>query len=414
MALLYSQKNLKRVTQDELAEAVRKHDMFSRARVGGARAILSNRDLSGLSLKGRALSGADFSGAVLVDADLRGANLEGAVFFTANLHRADLTDATLARADMRGANLSGAVFSHANLNGADLREGSMAVKDKRGNINLSLQPGKGNADAAKRLSGGIFTETVNASEAVFIGTKMQKCILRGANLSGAIFEGADLKFAQVHGAKFQNAVLLNTVLDGVELAEADLRGVLRDEMQGLSLEDAFEPLDFLLKHHGEWVATHGSSGKRLDFTRYDLRAHPGQAVDFKGAMLTMIKARLAIFFHLHFSGAEIQAADLRECDFRMCWFDRADLRGSDFSSSNMARATFQLAQLSPLKLEDGKRMRTDLSRCNLRYTDFTAADLREANFASADLSHADLRGANIEGADMTDAKMEGTYFDKAN
>src|ERR1043166_760644 len=154
MALIYRQKDLKRVTQEELAAAAKKHDMFSRARVGGARAIFTSRDLSGLSLKGMALPGADFSGALLADADLRGANLEAAVFFTTNLHRADLTDANLARADMRGADISGAVFTNANLTSADMREGAMAVKDKRGNINMTLQRGRGEGEAPKALRGG--------------------------------------------------------------------------------------------------------------------------------------------------------------------------------------------------------------------------------------------------------------------
>jgi uncharacterized protein YjbI with pentapeptide repeats len=408
MANTVDKKNLTPVTQAELDAAVKKHAMYAAARVGGARAILTYKDLSGLSLRAIDLSNADFSGSLLYDADMRNAKLEGSVFFAANLQKAHLNDALLARTDLRGANVQGVDFTNADLTLADMREGSLATKDRRGNISVKHFVSK-NKELKEKVA-ITFTDDVDAREALFINAKMNRVMLRDANLEGAILEGADLSGAQMQGANLRRAILLNTCLDGVELAEVDFSHALLDEIQGLGIEDTFEPLDSLFAKHAAWVDTDGAVGKRLDFTRYDLRAHKGQLIDFKDQNLVMMRARQAIFYHIRFSGAQISACEFKVCDFRLALFDHADLRGSDFSGSNLMRATFQLAQLHPLKLADGRVVPTNMSKCNLRYADFTGADLKSVNFAGADLSFADMRGTNLAGADITGAITQNTLF----
>ncbi len=398
MAIPLDKKVLTPITQSELDVAIKKHAMYASARVGGARAVLSYRDLSGLVLHGVDLSSADFTGSLFYDADMRQCKLEGSVCFGANFQKAHLNEARLARIDLRGANIQGVDFSGADLTQADMREGSIATKDRHGNIKLKQQDGASHHN------------DVDAREALFIGAKMRRAMMHRANLQGAILENADLSGAQMQGANLRYAVLLNTHMDGVECSEIHFANALRDEIQGLGIEDTFEPLSQLFAKHAAWVESGGSAGARLDLTRYDLRAHKGQAIDFKNQNLIMMKARQALFYHVRFSGSQIQACDFRSCDFRLALFDRADLRGSDFSGSNLMRARFQLALLHPLKLPDGRVVPTNMSGCNLRYADFTGADLKSVNFNGADLSYADMRGTNLAGADITGAVTENTLF----
>lgn len=401
--MIYDQKPLLRLTQAELDAVIKKHIMFAKGRMGGARANFTYHDLSHLHFRSSPLVGADFTGAVLYGANLQGCNLDGCVFFVADLRKVDFSDASLARSDLRGCNLMGANLNGANLTMADLREGAIASMDRRGNINLLGihvgADGKGHSDR------------VNASEASFARAKMQRSILRGANFTSAIFEKADLSQAQMQGVILQEAIMLGAVLEGVDLTEVDFRNALRDAPQGMTLGEDETPLEERMEQHKLWVESAGKQGERLDFTRYDLRGVDSAATDFSKAALSMMKARAAVFYRQRFSGAEMQAVELRDCDLRGCFFDGANLAGADFSGSNLSRAVFMEARLAPLQLGGGRVLRSSFSRCNLRFADFSAADLREVNFSGADLSHAHFRGANLVGADLTETLSEGAVFD---
>ena len=109
---------MKRITQDELNEFLRKHKLW-----------LVNDPAGELA----DLRGADLRGANLYGADLRRANLYGA-----DLYGADLYGADLRRADLRGANLYGADLYGANLYGADLYGADLYGANLYGATNLSI------------------------------------------------------------------------------------------------------------------------------------------------------------------------------------------------------------------------------------------------------------------------------------
>lgn len=401
MALLYDDRDCAPITQIELDMAIKKHGMFTAGRVGGARALLTHRNFSRLDFRGANLSGADFSGSLFYRANLSGCHLDGAVFFVTNLQKADLTNASMVRADLRGANLAGANLTGTNLTSADMREGAMATKDRSGNINLVLQAAiKNEIETSKKPAGGSFTEYVNASEALFLNARMNRVFLRGANLTGAVLENADLTGAQMQGAKLVNTLLSGAKMTGVDLSTVNLQGALRDDIQGLSLDDVGQPFSVLTEQHKAWIDSHGATGARLDFTRYDLRPHGVNHAQFDGGFLPMMKARQGIFSRMTFNHAALQAADLREGDFRLCVFDDADLRGTDFSGSNMMRARFRRADLSALILPAGRKKPLDFSYCNLRHADFRDANLKDANLKGADVTEADFTGANLEGVEI--------------
>ena len=53
---------LPKITQAELNEVIRKHGMFMTAKPGGGRAVVKDKDLTGLSFVGQNLSQSDFTG----------------------------------------------------------------------------------------------------------------------------------------------------------------------------------------------------------------------------------------------------------------------------------------------------------------------------------------------------------------
>src|ERR1700761_6362182 len=91
-----------RLTQKDVSAAAARHEMLYSGRLGGARAVFSFSDLSGLDLAGRNLADADFTGAVLEETNFAGARLDSASFFGADLRRANLSIAQMRRADLRG------------------------------------------------------------------------------------------------------------------------------------------------------------------------------------------------------------------------------------------------------------------------------------------------------------------------
>ena len=105
--------------KERLNEVLEQHALWLKTRldseIKGARADLTDANLTYADLRDADLSGADLRGADLRDADLRGADLSGA-----DLSGADLSCADLRGADLRDANLSGADLRDANLSGADL------------------------------------------------------------------------------------------------------------------------------------------------------------------------------------------------------------------------------------------------------------------------------------------------------
>jgi hypothetical protein len=106
------------MTLEQIAEAMRLHELWLDDDPSGKRADLSGADLSRADLSGANLYGADLSGANLYGADLSGAYLSRADLSGADLSGADLSGADLYGANLYGGNLSGADLSRADLSGA--------------------------------------------------------------------------------------------------------------------------------------------------------------------------------------------------------------------------------------------------------------------------------------------------------
>jgi uncharacterized protein YjbI with pentapeptide repeats len=181
-------------------------------------------------------------------------------------------------------------------------------------------------------------------------------MLARANLSGANFEGANLR----------RAVLVDTNCEGANLCanlrDADLIGAnLRDAKLSANLESA-------------------------DLSQTNLQgAHLNEAF-LGGATLTR---------------ANLSGADLRE----------AYLRGADLTEANFEGADLRRADLSPdvawTRLNGASLIRADLREAILRNVYLTDAVLREADLRGADLSEAQLIRTDFCGANLSDVAVYG-------
>lgn len=184
---------MRSISNDELADILKKHKMWLNKEVGGIRA-----DLYGTDLRWAYLYGTDLRGADLYVADLRGANLCGA----------DLCGADLRGANLSWANLSGADLSGANLSGADLYEADLYEADLRGAKNLNFPiacPEKGTFTAFKK-AGKYIIELEIPDDALRSSSTTRKCrcskakVVSITNLDGT---PSDVKsVASCHDSKF--------------------------------------------------------------------------------------------------------------------------------------------------------------------------------------------------------------------
>ena len=170
---------MRNISQEELKEILKEHEMWLKDEKGGKRADLSNADLSGANLWNANLIYADLNGANLSNADLWNANLTSADLTYANLSGADLSNTDLTYANLSGANLSDADLKCANLRGANLEDANLINADLSGanlwNANLIYA----NLIGIKISTSTIGYNLACPEEGVFIGyKKADGCIIK--------------------------------------------------------------------------------------------------------------------------------------------------------------------------------------------------------------------------------------------
>jgi uncharacterized protein YjbI with pentapeptide repeats len=138
-------------------------------------------------------------------------------------------------------------------------------------------------------------------------TNLQKAVLSGAQLQGAVFTDAQLQEANLRGAQLQGAILWAAQLQG-----ANLRGA---RLQGADLLDA-----------------------QL------------QGANLRGAQL---------------QGADLQAAELQEANLSAAQLQGADLRGAQLQKANLTAARLQKADLWHAQLQKADLTNVQLQEANL-------------------------------------------------
>ena len=393
----------RRLTQSEVDVICARHDRLWSSRMGGARAVFTWKDLTGLNLSGRNLCDADFTGAILVECNMRGTKLDNASLFGADLQDACLVDASLRRSDLRGACLRGADLSGADMFEADLREGAIAAADRdRGLKIMEHQNRNGNVTGAilaganlerSRLS-GVIAVRADFTDAVMKDCKLVRANLKQANFTGVNFAGADLSGADLSGADLRDAVLVGAKTFAWNVSNANLEGALTDKPAGKDIADL--PYDQMIKDHAKWCETGGSRGAPSVFDGADLRA----LTSIRGFNLTALSAKGATFYGLDMAGVQLQGAHLENADLRNCNLRRADLRGARLNGARLNGADLRDAQMGPLLIAKDRSLPCNLSQAVLKNADFARADLRGAVFVGADLARANFTGANVRGVNL--------------
>lgn len=134
------------MTQEELDEVIRKHKLWLNGEEGGERAILVDRDLSGLDMSGADLRDAhmeraDMRGASIDNADMRDAHMRGANMESIEMRGANMESAEMVNVNMRFATMIGANMENANMEYADIRNANMGDTNMNGaNIDYSCLP----------------------------------------------------------------------------------------------------------------------------------------------------------------------------------------------------------------------------------------------------------------------------------
>lgn len=175
-------------------------------------------DFSGRYLREQDLSESDFTGISFKGADLRGANLANSIFKDADFEGADLTRCNLRNSDFTGANLEKAILKRSNLCGANFTDANMASVDF---LSAKLFDYKVNGNGIRYVTKANFTGTI-LRYASFLDTLFADVIsMAEANLEGADFTGADLRWVDFERANLKHARFNKTDLTDANLEWSD-------------------------------------------------------------------------------------------------------------------------------------------------------------------------------------------------
>lgn len=401
---------VRRLTQAEADAICARHDRLWAAKPGGARAVFSWTDLSGLNFRGRNLNDADFTGAILDGAKFVKAKLDHAIFFGADLQNADFTDASMRRTDLRGACMRNADLTGADLFEADLREGVIAATDREKGLRV-LEPTKRAGDAQGAVLIGANLERSKLAGVVAVRADFTDAVLKDANLVranlkqvrmvGANLAGADLTGADLCGADLSHAILVGTKTYACKTDDMITVGALTDAPMGKSIREL--PYAQMLADHARWCETGGAEGKPSVFDEADLRG----LSSIRGYNLTALSAKRAVFYGLDMEGVQLQGAHLEGADLRGCNLRRADLRGARLTGARLSGADLREALMGPLLINSQRILPCNLAKAVAKNVDFTGADLRQAVFELADVSRSNFTGALLRQTDFTGAYREG-------
>jgi uncharacterized protein YjbI with pentapeptide repeats len=175
-------------------------------------ADLRSADLAGCDLRGPSLYGTDFRGAKLEGAVMSGTHLEAVDLTSASLDNAVLTDADFLDVDLAGATLSGTDFRRARIrslvnvrsSGTHLEQADLQSADLRHAV----------------------LEKAHFDEAILRDARMGGLDAFGGpvgpDLRGASFRGADLTNADLRDTSLQDVDITAAIIRGADLRGADL------------------------------------------------------------------------------------------------------------------------------------------------------------------------------------------------
>ncbi len=263
--------------------------------------------------------------------------------------------------DLRGADLSGADFTGATLTGVDFSAADLS--------SATLA----STDLSSTTLSGANLSNATLTNVTAVGTNFENCTVAGATLSGDFF-----------GAKFRSADLSSLNMDGGRLEGADFR---RADLSNASLVGAH--LCGALLNPATLVGTDLASAI-LTHEAENTRCVPNQAANL--------------------SGSNMENAKLNDAQLGDVKLDGVSWHGQDATGANaiLTGATFNLADLPGLNLQDAKLDRAILTNASLINTDLSGASLADATLDTANLKGAKLGDASLNGASLQNAAISTT------
>jgi uncharacterized protein YjbI with pentapeptide repeats len=338
----------------DASERLRAREVMRELRTQGA--SFAALDWTGHDLSSYNLGKGDFRNTLLQGADLTGTNVAGADMSGAVLAHATLRNTCFDGATLEGANLGAAVMEGASFAGANLRQ---AVFTRAKLRSVSLR----DAD----LTG------IEWLEAEFGAVDFEGAVTAGLDF----LPGHDLTRCRFPRARVGKSAFLETKLDGVDFAEADLQSAT-------FMASSASGADFRKASMKKFCAVEGCSF---------------EGANFEGADLTGAVIRGANMRGVNLEGACLEGANLGECDLT-----GARLSGAQAKELNMTRAN-----LTDATLRGANLMEAMLQKTTLHGADLSATNLFLANLSLARMSTATkVAGANLKRALMLPRARKAT------
>jgi len=209
----------------------------------------------------------------------------------------------------------------------------------------------------------------------FTGASLSGLNLDNMDLSGSIFDDANLQLTSLVGANLTGVSFIGSQLSGAILVNATLHAA------------DFNKAIMTNTHLG------GADILNCDFSDADLTAEVLSTVSLGGSK---------------FVGAILVGAAL----------DYSDLTGCDLSKANLSQAKLQSAKLDKTTLDGTVLIGADLTHASLQNvkgdkSNLSRAIVRLVNLNGAILTMTNMRGAQLDGAKITGANLSGSRLKRA-
>ncbi|AKT40636.1 DUF2169 family type VI secretion system accessory protein [Chondromyces crocatus] len=303
-----------------------------RRRVAEAHAAgrsLSRQDLSGADLSGMDLRGVDLTEAFLENAVLARANLAGARLSRAVLAGSDLTEVDLSGADLSEANLGASYARGARLDDVTLRGAVLSQADFTGASLHRVSFEK--ADLSDVVLDGASLTLSRFDKCILKGNQLRGCDLRESTFSHAILAEVDLRSANLAHVTLEHAALVRCTLDGASFLKADLRGIRLAEpcsFVGADLTGAMI----------DGATLRETDFSRADFTGASLNSSDMSKCVLREANLYRVVAKNVMLSRADLTGARLVAANLEGAVLLKAKLGRADFTGANLFRADLLRA----------------------------------------------------------------------------
>lgn len=417
---------------------------FSSANLTGAN--FSGANLTGVTFNGATLTGANLSGADLSNIDLsyvtsgaiigditglpsgwkfingylvgRTARLYNSDLSGADLTGMDLTSVQLANANLRAVNLTNSTLTDSNLSGANLDQASLEGVSS-GSISC---PSNLPADW-KCMNGYLVGPKANLRGANFTWADLRYANLTGVDLTNARFDYADLRSTNFNGANLNQASMYNSKIAYTDFTNARVMNV------NLYCGDYWNCGYW--SYNGPMIFDH-TLGWGLDISGGYGRQMPSNWTIRNGVLLGPTA---------NLSGTTINQVNFGGLDLSSADFSEANLNGVDFSSSNLSNANFRGANMTGVILNSANLINANLSDSTLTAVKLRNTSLDNANLSgvrskaldspstlpsgwiiangsligpSAIATNINLAGANLSGMNLAGIDLSNSNLSKAN